>query len=75
MSPDKFLRGLVQNWCAEKPGRGREFGADRSHEACSIVPRMDCQALSRIASANEQERSAGGITVNDGAADPQLRLS
>src|SRR6516165_2369440 len=75
MSPDKFLRGLVQKQHPEKPGGGRELGPDRGDEARSIVPLMNRKAPSGITPTNEVGWNAGGITVDDGAADPQLRLS
>src|SRR6516225_5100148 len=75
MLPDKFLRRLVQKRHPEKPGGRRELGPDRGDEARSIVPLMNREASSGITPTNELGWNAGGITIHDGAADPQFRLS
>src|SRR5262244_3134405 len=75
MLPDKFLRRLVQKRHPEKPGGRRELGPYRGDEARSIVPLMNREAPSGITPTNELGWNAGGITIHDGAAGPQLRLS
>src|SRR5262245_23078276 len=68
--PDEFLCGLDQNWRPEKPGGRWEFGPDRGDEACSIVPRVNCEAPCGITSAHEQGRNGRDLTVDDGTAHP-----
>jgi hypothetical protein len=73
--PDKLSRSLVQKRLPEKPGGRRELGSDRGNKARSIVPLMNREAPLGITPADEQGCNGGGITVDDGATDPQLRLS